>query len=115
MTFEKSVLLAPGTLVTVHAARKRKKETQNIFTTQKIIFIKQTHLYYMWDICYGPSDLAPSQIGNERFYMIHSRHGLLLAIAKVHGLVSSGFILIIHPEIDVATRHPHTTQSPRVS
>ena len=114
VTSEKSVLVTPGTLVTVHAARKKKRNKHCI--SQKIIFIKSRLIfYYKWDVCYGPSDLAPSQISNERLYMINSRHGLLLLITKVHGLVGSCLIVILHAVIGVTTRNPNASQPPRVS
>ena len=46
--------------------------------------------------------------------MIDSGHGLLFAIAKVHGLIGSGFIIVIHAIVGVAARYPDTPQSPRV-
>ena len=47
LTFEKSVFLAPGTLVTVHTAGEKKGHKH--FTTQ-INFIIDRHQYYMWDV-----------------------------------------------------------------
>ena len=51
----------------------------------------------MWDVCYHPSDLAHSQIGNERLYMTNSGHGLLLVITKEHGLVGSCLVVQYMP------------------
>ena len=74
VTSEKSVLVTPGTLVTVHAAPKNR--TQQHFTTQKAIFIKQTQCFSKRGTrARSPSDLAPIQCFNWREEK--TSHGLL--------------------------------------
>ena len=69
----------------------------------------------MWDVCYRPSDLAHSQIGNERLYMTNSGQGLLLVITKEHGLVGSCLVVVVYAIIGVTTRYPNASQSPGTS
>ena len=47
--------------------------------------------------------------------MLDAIHGLLFTIAQEYGLIGSRFIIIVHSVIGMAARHPHTSQSPRVS
>ena len=63
----------------------------------------------------GPSDLAPSQIRQERLDMVYSLQGLFFTVPEVYGFVGCGLVIVVHAVVGVTTRDPNTSQSPGIS
>ena len=74
VTSEKSVLVTPGTLVTVHAAAKNR--TQQLFTTQKAIFISRLSVFLQEEHVLGVLGTWRQYNvligGKERLHMVYS-------------------------------------------